>query len=108
VAQGYANPELDLVGGGRAFASRSCRGLLCKLTGAEAAAVVAAAVLLAVSALAMPAREVIVARGQLIEIGGGFRMPEIGAILRAHPPNEAARPGLGCIARRRPPGCAVR
>src|SRR5205085_1338670 len=54
--------------------------LLCELTEAEAAIVVnngAAAVLLAVGAMAGPGRDVIVSRGQLVEIGGGFRIPEV-------------------------------
>ncbi len=54
--------------------------LLCDLTGAEAAIVVnngAGAVLLAAAALAGPGRGIVVARGQLVEIGGGFRIPEV-------------------------------
>jgi L-seryl-tRNA(Ser) seleniumtransferase len=119
-ARGYSNLELDLAGGERATRHEHVERLLCELTGAEAAAVVnncAAAVLLAVSALVGPGRDAVVSRGQLIEIGGGFRMPEVvaqagarlvevgttnrtrigdyeaalteetGAILRAHPSN---------------------
>jgi L-seryl-tRNA(Ser) seleniumtransferase len=119
-AKGYGNLELDLRSGERASRHAHVEAILRELTGAEAAAVVnncAAAVLLAVSALAGPGREVVVSRGQLIEIGGGFRMPEVvaqagarlvevgttnrtrlsdyaaalgpetGAILRAHPSN---------------------
>ena len=54
--------------------------MLCDLTGAEAAIVVnngAGAVLLAAAALAGPGRGIVVARGQLVEIGGGFRIPEV-------------------------------
>jgi L-seryl-tRNA(Ser) seleniumtransferase len=120
VSEGYGNLEFDLERGERGERSAHLDGLLREVTGAEAGFAVnncAAAVLLAVSALAGPGREVVVSRGQLIEIGGGFRVPEVvaqsgarlvevgttnrtrlhdyaakltdatGAILRAHPSN---------------------
>jgi L-seryl-tRNA(Ser) seleniumtransferase len=79
-AEGYSNLELDLSSGERGSRHGHVEGLLCELTGAEAAIVVnngAAAVLLAAAALAGPGRAIVVARGQLVEIGGGFRIPEV-------------------------------
>jgi L-seryl-tRNA(Ser) seleniumtransferase len=79
-AAGYSNLELDLGTGQRGTRHAHVESLLCELTGAEAALVVnngAAAVLLAVAALAGPGRAVVVSRGQLVEIGGGFRIPEV-------------------------------
>ena len=87
-ASGYAALEYDLDAGDRGARAPVAATLLAALTGAEAALVVnnnAAALLLALSALGR-GREVIVSRGELIEIGGEFRLPEImeasGAILR--------------------------
>jgi L-seryl-tRNA(Ser) seleniumtransferase len=79
-AAGYSNLELDLETGERGSRHAHVERLLCELTGAEAAMVVnngAAAVLLAAAALAGPGRAIVVARGQLVEIGGGFRIPEV-------------------------------
>jgi L-seryl-tRNA(Ser) seleniumtransferase len=79
-AEGYCNLELDLVSGRRGSRQAHVERLLCELTGAEAALAVnngAAAVLLAAAALAGPARAIAVSRGQLVEIGGGFRIPEV-------------------------------
>jgi L-seryl-tRNA(Ser) seleniumtransferase len=88
VATGYSNLEYDLAQGERGRRDVHAEELLCRLTGAEAAVVVnnnAAATLVLLAALA-GGREVIVSRGELVEIGGGFRVPEImaqsGAILR--------------------------
>jgi L-seryl-tRNA(Ser) seleniumtransferase len=119
-AEGYSNLELELETGARGSRHDHVEELLRSLTGAEAAIAVnncAGATLLAAAALAGPGREVIVSRGQLVEIGGGFRVPEViaqagarlvevgttnrtrradyaraigdatGAILRAHPSN---------------------
>jgi L-seryl-tRNA(Ser) seleniumtransferase len=120
VAEGYANLEWDLSRGERGSRHDHVEGLLRSLTGAEATMAVnncAGATLLAAAALAGAEREIVVSRGQLVEIGGGFRVPEViaqagarlvevgttnrtrradyeraltertGAILRAHPSN---------------------
>ncbi len=79
VAQGYSNLELDLETGKRGSRLVHAEGLLQRLSGAEAAMVVnnnAAAVLLMLAALASRKR-VVIARSQLVEIGGGFRLPEV-------------------------------
>src|SRR4051812_26453645 len=119
-AAGYSNLEYDTATGARGSRRDHVESLLCELTGAESALAVnncAGAVTLAAAALAGDGRELIVSRGQLIEIGGSFRIPEVvaqagarlvevgttnrtrlsdysgaigaetGAILRAHPSN---------------------
>jgi L-seryl-tRNA(Ser) seleniumtransferase len=87
-ARGYLNLELDLETGKRSSRQNAIRDWVCKLTGAESATAVnnnAAATVIALRALAK-GKEVIVSRGQLIEIGGSFRIPDImgvsGATLR--------------------------
>jgi L-seryl-tRNA(Ser) seleniumtransferase len=79
VARGYSNLEYDLSAGGRGSRQAHMAGIIPRLTGAEAALVVnnnAAAVMLALAALA-EGREVLVSRGELIEIGDGFRIPDV-------------------------------
>ena len=75
----YSTLEYDLERGARGSRLKHCEDALCELTGAEAALVVnnnAAALVLLLATLAQ-GREVIISRGQLIEIGGGFRVPEV-------------------------------
>jgi L-seryl-tRNA(Ser) seleniumtransferase len=79
ISMGYVNLEFDLESGVRGSREVHLSSLLCRLTGAEAALVVnnnASAVLLALSALAKK-KEVVVSRGQAVEIGGGFRIPDV-------------------------------
>jgi L-seryl-tRNA(Ser) seleniumtransferase len=87
VALGYSNLEYDLEAGRRGSRYVHAEEILCQLTGTEAALVVnnnAAAVLLVLMCFARD-REVIISRGQLVEIGGGFRIPDVmrqsGAVL---------------------------
>ena len=78
-ARGYTNLELDLGNGARGSRQSHVESLLCQITGAEAALVVnnnASAVLLGLSAIAN-GKEVIVSRGEAVEIGGGFRIPDV-------------------------------
>src|SRR5258708_15019802 len=88
IAGGYANLEYDVARGTRGRRDVHAEKLIVRLTGAEAAVVVnnnAAATLLLLAALAS-GREVIISRGELVEIGGGFRVPDVmaqsGAVLR--------------------------
>jgi len=88
VGSGYSNLEYDLAAGTRGSRYVHAEAVLCEITGAEGALVVnnnAGAVVLVLNTLAQ-GREVVVSRGQLVEIGGSFRIPDImarsGAILR--------------------------
>jgi L-seryl-tRNA(Ser) seleniumtransferase len=85
-AEGYSNVEYDIERGERGSRQAHVEGLLRELTGAEAALAVnncAGAVLLAAAALA-GGRDVVVSRGQLVEIGGSFRVPDVVAQSGAH------------------------
>jgi len=98
VAAGYCNLEYNLASGSRGNRTIHASELLTRLTGAEAAAVVnnnAAALLLILTAIAS-GREVIISRGELVEIGGGFRIPDVmrqsGALLREVGTTNRTRP----------------
>jgi L-seryl-tRNA(Ser) seleniumtransferase len=88
IAKGYSNLEYDVAEGERGSRTVHAESLLTSLTGAEAAIVVnnnAAAIMLILTGLAA-GREVVISRGELVEIGGGFRVPDVmrqsGAVLR--------------------------
>jgi L-seryl-tRNA(Ser) seleniumtransferase len=88
LSHGYSNLEFDLAAGDRGSRYDRITGLICEIAGAPDALVVnncAAAVMLVLDTFAK-GREVVVARSQLVEIGGGFRLPDVlqrsGAILR--------------------------
>ena len=79
VAAGYSNLEYDLEAGARGSRYDHARAALCELTGAEEALIVnnnAGAIYLVLAALCV-GREVLISRGQLVEIGGGFRIPDV-------------------------------
>ena len=114
LAKGYSTLEYDLEAGQRGSRHAHPARLLCELTGAEDALVVnnnAAAVFLVLTALC-DGREVIVSRGELVEIGGGFRIPdvlrqsgatlvEVGTTNRTHPHDfvEAIGPRTAALMR---------
>ena len=88
IGLGYSNLEFDLAAGARSDRYRHCRAMLAHLTGADDAVVVNnnAAALMLILAAHCKGREVVISRGQMVEIGGGFRIPDIleqsGAYLR--------------------------
>lgn len=79
VGLGYSNLEFDLATGVRSDRHRHCRRVLAYLTGAEDAVVVNnnAAALMLILAAHCKGREVVISRGQMVEVGGGFRIPDI-------------------------------
>ena len=111
VGRGYSNLEYDLEAGERGSRHEHVESLVCRVTGAEAAMAVnnnAAALLMTLTALAQ-GREVVISRGQLVEIGGGFRIPdvmaqsgatlvEVGTTNRTYPRDYEAAIGEGTAA----------
>ncbi|MEL7499659.1 MAG: L-seryl-tRNA(Sec) selenium transferase [Planctomycetota bacterium] len=98
ISQGYASVEIDAATGERGQRVKAVERLLCELTGAEAAVVVnnnAAATMLTLAAMAK-GKQVIVSRGQLIEIGGSYRLPDVmecsGAVLKEVGTTNKTRP----------------
>ncbi len=86
MASGYASVEVDLKTGKRSQRDLAVKKILCELTGAPSATVVnnnAAATMLTLSAMA-EGKQVIVSRGQLVEIGGSYRLPDVMECSRAH------------------------